>query len=186
MIDITHSYLVNAGAAWLKKKVELVFCELVVGSVSEQPDVIGWSVRGTCTVIECKASRSDYLSNKNKCFERGGYSVGSYRYFLVPKGIIKLEDLYPGYGLLELRLSKHPRGHYIKILKQAPHRKPWDGISRSALQERKMLITIARREHMFEVGGKGWHDWQMADKARIKFLEEKIERLERYTECAKY
>ncbi len=160
MTEVTHLYLVIAGAVWVRKRSVLVFCELVVPTTGEQPDVIGWTTRGggECHVIECKASRADFLSNKHKGFERLGVGVGHYRWYLVPKGIVTLDDVAEGWGLLELRRSGHDRGHYIKKLIEAPPLKPLDGMTGAAQQERKMLITLARREHMFEVGGKGWED----------------------------
>lgn len=67
----------------------------------EQPDCIGFR-SGTSCLIECKTSRSDFLADRKKRFrvdpEKG---MGDWRFMLTPKGLIKVDELPAGWGLLE-------------------------------------------------------------------------------------
>lgn len=60
----------------------------------------GWQ----STIIEVKTSRADFKKDskkkiRNEQFKK--YSVGNYRYYLAPKGIIKPDELGDNWGLLE-------------------------------------------------------------------------------------
>lgn len=88
---ITHSELVSLGAKWLQKKCSVVITELV--TTGEIPDVIGW--HGThSTLIECKASRSDFLADQTKFFRREQWAgIGMARYYFAPKVIEEIRRL---------------------------------------------------------------------------------------------
>jgi len=78
----------------------------------ENPDAIGWAFRGSTSIlVECKASRSDFLRDKHKMSRRTSetydlYRMGRYRYYLTPPKIVNLDELLPGWGLLEAKGSK--------------------------------------------------------------------------------
>lgn len=56
--------------------------------------------------VESKASRGDY---------NNGYSVsGNYNYLIVPKGLLSLDELPKGIGLLEVDLEKLETGAYLE------------------------------------------------------------------------
>ena len=69
MSEVTHNDLVESAARWLRKEHSIVITEMS-GSGSwnsgEIPDAIGWNDGSTTTLIECKASRSDFLSDRKK------------------------------------------------------------------------------------------------------------------------
>lgn len=77
----------------------VVAAELVTNGTNEQADVIGF--RSTCSaVIEAKASRTDFLADRKKPHRSAG-GLGVYRFYLCPPGgVIELEDLPNGWGLL--------------------------------------------------------------------------------------
>jgi len=80
----------------------------------EIPDAIGWDDGSTTTLIECKASRPDFLSDRKKP-HRSGIGMGTLRYYLAPEGIAYGFELPPGWGLLEYKNKRcHP-----KIIKPA-------------------------------------------------------------------
>lgn len=88
-------------AKWLTKKCSVVVTE--IATTGEEPDAIGW--QGThSTLVECKASRADFLADAQKAFrrqpERG---IGQRRYFMAPAGMIAADELPPLWGLLEVR-----------------------------------------------------------------------------------
>jgi hypothetical protein len=97
---VTHKELVEIAAQWLwKSGNSVVITELCISG--EEPDAIGW--RGWhSTLIECKASLSDFKADAKKAFRKyAEIGIGQKRYYCVPKGLIKKEDLPHGWGLLE-------------------------------------------------------------------------------------
>lgn len=110
---MTHSELITLAAKWLEKKgCALVITDMTHGG-PETPDAIGFHPFKS-TLIECKASRSDFLADAKKAFrvmpERG---MGSYRYYCAPKGMLKPDELPANWGLLEcedkaIRETKKP------------------------------------------------------------------------------
>lgn len=106
---MTHADLVVRAAAWLRScGCNPVYTEHGSIHVMERPDAIGWSV-GTqkapkgSYMVEAKASYADWRQDKNKPFRRWPeLGLGSYRYLLVPKGLVTVEDpLLPDvWGLL--------------------------------------------------------------------------------------
>ena len=97
--DITHDDLIKAGVNWFKKdlKSKVILSESR-GFGGEIPDIIAWK-SGYSFLIECKASRSDFLADKKKSFRQSG-GMGHYRLYLCPTGLIKPEELPIGWGLL--------------------------------------------------------------------------------------
>lgn len=108
MKKITHDDLVESAARWLRKENYIVITEMSDG-VSEKPDAIGWRAGSETTLIECKVSRSDFLSDKKKA-SRQELGMGDFRYYLAPKGLIGTHELPNRWGLLEYKNKRnHPR-----------------------------------------------------------------------------
>jgi hypothetical protein len=100
-ITITHAECVALAAAYMQKRSDVVLPEFFTHN-AELPDVIAFN-RDHSTVIECKVSRSDFLSDKNKSFRQNPNSgMGDFRYYCAPKGIIKPEELPQYWGLIEV------------------------------------------------------------------------------------
>lgn len=99
---MTHAELVELAAAWLRSRCSVVITEMTAVSVTgECPDAIGWS--GSSHLVECKASRADFLADRKKAFRQfPEQGMGTFRYFLAPKGLIKPEELPSNWGLLEV------------------------------------------------------------------------------------
>lgn len=98
-----HDDLVERAGRWLRGTCgcSAVLTELRAFTESgESPDAVGWRSNYS-VLVECKASRSDFLADKKKPFrqnpERG---VGTFRFYLSPPGVIRPEDLPAGWGLL--------------------------------------------------------------------------------------
>jgi len=69
----------------------------------EMPDAIGWKKACHSVLVECKVSRADFLADREKPFrQKPETGVGCERYYLAPKGMIRIEELRPGWGLLEV------------------------------------------------------------------------------------
>lgn len=110
----SHSDLVRIGARWLfnrsRQKCSVVVTELA-STEREEPDVLGWW-QNTTILLECKATRADFLGDKKKSFRRKpGQGMGCRRYFLTPPGLVQPEEVPEGWGLLE---AKGKRVYRIK------------------------------------------------------------------------
>lgn len=102
-----HGVLVDAAVGWLRgKRCGVVISEQGCAS-GEMADAIGW--RGKChsIVVECKVSRADFLADATKEWRRRPeMALGCERYYLAPRGVIAVEELPAGWGLLEFHARK--------------------------------------------------------------------------------
>jgi hypothetical protein len=132
----SHKEGVKRIAAWLggTKKMGVVMAERVCTASTETPDAVAWSGRGESILVEVKVSRSDFLADKNKIFRRDeDLGVGTWRYFAAPAGILKPEDMPPGWGLLDI-LQYQVRETVIPEAKTA-----------NRVAEVQMLVSAIRR-----------------------------------------
>ena len=102
LMEVTHAKLVSMAVDWLRRyRCGVVLSEQACVS-GEMPDAIGWKKACHSVLVECKASRPDFLADRGKPFRRKPETgVGCERYYLAPKGLIRIEELPPGWGLLE-------------------------------------------------------------------------------------
>ena len=100
---MTHAKLVSLAVAWLRRyRCGVVLSEQACVS-GEMPDAIGWKKACHSVLVECKVSRPDFLADREKPFRQKPESgVGCERYYLAPRGLIRVEELRPGWGLLEV------------------------------------------------------------------------------------
>ncbi|WHI46573.1 hypothetical protein [Microbulbifer sp. VAAF005] len=133
----THSSLVSMAGAWLKGKANCgaVFTELVTNVESgEQPDAIGFRGGRISILIECKATRSDFLADKKKPFrKRPELGMGMYRFYLCPPGVITEKDLPEKWGLL---YAVNQRS--IKRVCGGPAGNVWEGYKDESFWERNI------------------------------------------------
>lgn len=98
---VSHQKLVRRARAWLLRNHPVVVSDLASGR--ETPDALGFS-HGSSTLIECKASRADFRADRDKGFRRvPELGMGEARYYFMPQGLVRPEELPAGWGLLELR-----------------------------------------------------------------------------------
>jgi hypothetical protein len=101
---MTHERLVARAVSWLRH----YGCGVVLSEQScasgETPDAIGWKRGCHSVVVECKVSRADFLSDREKAFRRKPeIGMGCERFYLAPAGLLKPDEMPQGWGLLELR-----------------------------------------------------------------------------------
>ncbi|MFD1770838.1 hypothetical protein [Sphingobacterium suaedae] len=97
---MTHSQLVNIAYRWvLKASCGIAYKELKSLATTEIPDVIGFGGWIHSVLIECKVCRSDFKRNAKKNHKR---PLGRYRFFCVPLGMISINELPEGWGLIEV------------------------------------------------------------------------------------
>lgn len=133
---MTHKDLVKRARAWLSnsKNCTVVLSELST-SANEIPDGIGFrAVGGESTLIECKASRADFLSDYKKIFRRYlEMGMGDYRFFMVPARLVKPEEVPESWGLLEVY------DYQIRVAKEAVRSES------NKRAEVTMLVSVLRR-----------------------------------------
>ena len=104
---MNHAQLVEKAVRWLRAyRCGVVLSEQACAS-GEMPDAIGWKQACHSVLVECKVNRSDFLADRQKPFrlkpEKG---VGSERFYLTPRELVKLEELPCGWGLLQYRRGR--------------------------------------------------------------------------------
>src|SRR5258705_4661108 len=134
---MTHAQLVERAVRWLRSyRCGVVLSERVCAS-GEMPDEMGWKQACHSVLVDCKISRAAFLADCEKPFrrkpERG---VGSERFYLTPPALIKLEELPPGWGLLEYR-----RGHIDRLHPSAKNLRTAMGFR----YEMNLLLASLRR-----------------------------------------
>lgn len=89
---------------WLRRyRCGVVLSEQACVS-GEMPDAIGWKKACHSVLVESKVSRADFLADRGKPFrQKPELGVGCERYYLAPQGLIRIEELPLGWGLLEVR-----------------------------------------------------------------------------------
>jgi hypothetical protein len=99
---MTHAKLVSMAVSWLRRyRCGVVLSEQACVS-GEMPDAIGWKKSCHSVLVESKISRGDFLADRDKPFRlKPEIGVGCERYYLVPRGLIRSEELPAGWGLLE-------------------------------------------------------------------------------------
>jgi len=100
---MTHAKLVAMAVQWLRRyRCGVVLSEQACVS-GEMPDAIGWKKACHSVLVEGKVSRADFLADRVKPFrQKPGIGVGCERYYLAPRGVIRVEELPAGWGLLEV------------------------------------------------------------------------------------
>lgn len=100
---MTHAQLVARVQRWLRSSLKHPVVVAEMGLESEKPDVIAWKVNGTCTLVECKVSRADFLRDRKKTFRmRAEAGMGNLRWYAAPPGLIELHELPSRWGLVEV------------------------------------------------------------------------------------
>src|SRR5437899_3045749 len=101
--SIKHTQLVSKAVDFLRREYG---CGVILSeqycATGEIPDAIGWKGLNRSVVIECKATRSDFLADASKSFRlKPEEGLGRERFYMAPSGVIGLEELPEGWGLLE-------------------------------------------------------------------------------------
>lgn len=134
---MTHAELVERATRWLRntKKHSIVLAE--IASWCEQPDVIGWTSRGHCTLLECKTSRADFMADAKKPFRRNPETgLGMRRWYICPPHTLRISELPPKWGLAEVH------GRSVRVLVE-PER--FSTNERMLQVEKRLLISACRR-----------------------------------------
>ena len=102
---MTHQQLVRMAEHWLRTRYR---CGIVLSEQScasgETPDVIAWKGKCRSVVVECKVSRADFFADREKPFRKDpDLAMGCERFYLVPQGLVRADELPQKWGLLECK-----------------------------------------------------------------------------------
>lgn len=153
---MTHNDLVKIAEQWIRKQrgFHVVLRDVQTWATREQPDVIAWKNSGASTLLECKASRSDFLADAKKGFRiRPTEGMGFHRYYCISKPFIVEEELPSGWGLLLAPNGLNKK--LVVVKKSAPFTK------RNESAERALLINVVRRVT------EGWGRQMLGDNAPL-------------------
>lgn len=145
-MSMTHDDLVRRAVSWLKRPASKQIGEFkwwrkggcgvvvpeLVSYATENPDAIGWNNGGYSYLIECKVSVSDFRADANKGHRAHG--AGAQRLFLCEPGVIPLDELPSGWGLLHC----HPTRITVEAI-------PQHNAERNLSSEMAMMYSLLRR-----------------------------------------
>lgn len=91
-MTVTHPLLVARAIQYLRtvRACHVVLSEMQCNWI-ESPDAIGFSRRFSI-LVEAKTSRADFARDIQKKARRPGVGMGAYRYYLVPKGLVRRHE----------------------------------------------------------------------------------------------
>ncbi|WP_052465123.1 hypothetical protein [Geoalkalibacter subterraneus] len=148
---MTHAELIQIAERWLlgSKGCSFAFTELkAITHSGEIPDAIGWKSDYTI-LVECKATRADFLSDKNKKFRKNPHlGMGTFRFYLCPQGVIEPQDLPEKWGLVIVGKKGKPR----QVV--GPNGNCWSRNSafchqqKNLRSETQMMASALRRLHL--------------------------------------
>ena len=139
-----HAFLVEIGERWLRGSVgcQVVAAELTSMS-GQTADVIGFKSMESY-LIEVKVSRSDFHRDKKKPHQRDAErSMGNYRWYLTPPGLLSPADLPQGWGLLE----PDSRGVKVIVGTLRPGKWLWDAEACTGTVKRPRAVAAYRFEN---------------------------------------
>lgn len=134
-----HSELIVLCSRWaLKHKYAVAaITECQVKCTSEVPDILAFKANGQSVLLEIKVDRADFKADAKKPFRKNqDKGLGLYRYYVVPEGLIKPEELPEGWGLLWFRESDG------KCFQKALSKR---FLKRDHLAESAILVSALRR-----------------------------------------
>lgn len=108
----------------------------------EQPDCLGFRSGVSC-LIECKTSRADFLADRKKRFRVDpSLGMGDWRFMMTPKGLVSVEELPEGWGLLEVQGRRTLKTHGFPANTEWISDKPFTG---DKVSELGMMYSALRR-----------------------------------------
>jgi hypothetical protein len=146
----THRKLVEAAYNWVLKNTScgVAFKELNSSACNrEYPDVIGFGSFGHSVLVECKTSRSDFHSDKKKPFRKDpSKGMGTQRFYCCLAGVLKIEDLPTGWGLLYVNEKQKVKCIHSPYKGNIGERH--QGHEKNMLAEHGLMYSALRRLHL--------------------------------------
>lgn len=146
-----HQKLVIAARDWLRKGFSYAIeggrirrrCSVVISEMTalgdEQPDAIGWYQKWT-HLVEVKASRADFLSDRKKLFRYAlpESGMGDFRWYFTLPNVIKPDDTLPENWGHVVYDPDRLTAKIVRVAEQQP--------AKNAGNEALMLLSLIRRQ----------------------------------------
>nr|WP_280971441.1 adenylosuccinate synthase [Cupriavidus gilardii]WDE72680.1 hypothetical protein [Cupriavidus gilardii] len=123
--------------------------ECQAADAGEIPDAIGFRAVGHelhSVVIEVKVSRADFLADAKKPHRQDpAAGMGEFRYYLAPAGLIRVDELPPRWGLIEVdgRALRVRAGHVLaRRLPENGYRRDFSAWSLPSNRERELALMV--------------------------------------------
>lgn len=153
MSEFTHAELVARAVTWLRgQRCTIVLAECGAWFTQEIPDAIGWRPRGISVLVECKSTRADFRRDRTKPSRRNGEPMGSIRWYLAPAGVIPIEELPEGWGLVEVVRLGNRRLRAVVTHKAREPDRPWGKLTSRETKEVALLVAELRRVQLVAAG----------------------------------
>ena len=148
--ELNHRDLVESAYRWvLGRSCGVAFKELnSMACNGEYPDVIGFGSGEHSVLVECKVSRGDFFSDRKKMFRANPeQGMGKYRFYCCQSGLLKVEDLPPGWGLVYVNERKRATCVYNPYNERGGN--IWqDGFAYNIKAEKMLMYSALRRLHL--------------------------------------
>lgn len=145
LVEIARGWLLGAGAC------HFVLTEFTTFLTWEIPDALGYLSGGLTVLVECKVSRADFFADAKKPFRQNPtLGLGAYRYYLVPAGLVRPEEVPPRWGLIYAYEGERARGvvHPLRLPDGARAAFEWGEHERNVRAERLLPLAALRRVHL--------------------------------------
>ena len=151
---MTHKELIPIAYKWVLKNAScgVAFREFHTSNM-EIPDVLGFN-SWQSILIECKASRADFLKDAKKMHRGDGKGMGMYRFYMCPTGLIKKEELPEKWGLIYVSDKGKATCVYNPIKERGRYlteEKKWErdnSFIRNMQAENAFMYSALRRMHL--------------------------------------
>lgn len=153
MSSLDHKQLCELAVAWLKRPNSRggPGCSVALSETAnyinrEIPDAIGWKLSDglTSVLVEVKVSRADFLADAAKPHRQDPSSgMGAYRYFMAPEGLIKVAELPPKWGLVEVNARGHLKVRAGHVLDRR-NAQSWKHSFNQTAEAATMVLTLGR------------------------------------------
>lgn len=162
----THAEYCDVAVRWLKLSIgkQGPGCNLAVsectGSYSgEIADAFGMRSIGDdqhSVLVEVKVSLADFRADSKKPHRNGAaVGMGMFRYFLAPQGIIPIDELPAGWGLIEVTPRGKPvviRGHVLeRCQKDLGYKRDFSAWTHERNKERETALLVRLLERVGDV-----------------------------------
>lgn len=111
---------------------------ITTGTV-ESPDIIAFhqnTINSSCIVFEIKLSRADFKADFSKECREAGIGMGVRRYYVVPTGLVSVDEELNGWGLVYFD------GKNLELVKES---RLYDEKERQTFGETNTLINLIKR-----------------------------------------
>jgi hypothetical protein len=142
----SHDMLVDRAVRWLggtgRCACVLRECSCWALADGETPDALGYLPDGTAILVECKATRADFLKDRRKPSRSGMHNgrpcgLGNLRYYMTPPRLVRPDEVPEGWGLLEA-------GKVVRRIRSATRRESVGDVALLVAELRRQTLAASR------------------------------------------